>query len=363
MGRLWTPDKRLLLPNNGQWTNGGGALSTAAKSLAVGYRAGGGGGTFFNADFSLTTYSAFVAQFNDINAYDGGGGPSFQAVPSYVDGFNHTGLGAGKRSFRISYREDDSGIEIKPPAFTPTKSLYCHTREFLAPAGYPSGIATAGNVGWNNNMPAGLKTGRFFTNSNWATDDGAGGWAYQSEKLIYAPEYQSGVGSSWVYGQGFGSGNYSWDRDGYYTTPWRDPQYFGDWNGYAQYDTPILFSDGGTTPWFREGQWYTIERWKVLNTSASANGGFGSADGIWTVKINGVTVINFTNMIWLANLRGTPGNSTPGPANGAAGWSSMWFVGNYSAGNSYFAYPGQGVPMDRYISEMVLSTTPDWETF
>lgn len=309
-------------------------------------------GVFFEADFSLTTYAAFAAQFNDINAYDGGGGASYQAVPAYINGFNHTGTGSGKRSFRCTYMEDDSGIEVKYGPFTATPSLYIRTREYLAPAGAPSGIATSGNAGWDGNMPAGLKTGRYFTNNNWATDDGSGGWAYQSEKLLYAPEYAGGVGSTWNESRGFGSGNYNYDRDGYYVTPWRDPQNLGDWNGYAQYDAPFNISDGNTNPWIKEGQWYLLERWLVLNSSASANGGAGSADGIWIVKINGVTVINFSNMQWLSTSRGCD--------NGASGWQTAWFCGNYSAGNAYFAYPGQGTPMERYISEMYLSTTADW---
>lgn len=69
MSRIWTPDRRLLAPNNGQWTNSGGALSTQAKTLAVGYRAGGA---------SVTPSAASLVMTGNVpSVSNGGSGTTF----------------------------------------------------------------------------------------------------------------------------------------------------------------------------------------------------------------------------------------------------------------------------------------------
>lgn len=320
-------------PVNTQITIGGVSDTFTSTTLAAV-----GGGVIFNPN--LNNISTLQEIFpggalddgNGVNNYAGG-------TAVLVSGFSR--LGNTGTCIRLGYPNDEAGVELKVAPFAATTTLFCRKYEYYNIANDPNAPGASASPSWDYNWPAGLKTSRYFTHEDFTTDNGSGGWAYQSEKLIYYPEYQSGIGSDWQYARGFGSANYVLDKDGYYTTPYRDPNRAGGGWSVSQNDTPFNISTGNTLPWIRAGQWYKYESWLQLNTAPDVS------DGIWRVWINDVQVVNMTDVNWVSVSRGC--------SNGLAGWRAMWFGGNMSSAT--FGHPGG--TMYRYIDGIYLSTTLD----
>jgi len=227
--------------------------------------------------------------FNDINNYDG-------VQIAISSDFAHSGT----KSIRVSYPNDEAGVEFHVSNFGPSASLYTRKYEYYAP-------------GWEGNWPVGLKTSRYFTASTPTT---SGGYAYMSEKLIWQT-YETSCRDN--YGLGMNNAIYNLDLE-------------------DTYGANELFGNG--LPYIRTGHWYKYETWMVLNSQTDA------ADGTLMVWIDDVLVYSNTRVVWKSSSRGCP-NGT--------GWQNMWFGGNYSG--AICGGPTQTV--HRYIDDLYLSTTLD----
>jgi hypothetical protein len=233
---------------------------------------------------SVTT--CLQAFTNDVNTYDGG-----------ACAISTTYAHSGSNSIRLTYPNDEAGIELKPPPFEATTSLYTRKWEYY-------------DSNWPTNWPVGLKTSRYFTASNWSTGAEPDAYAYASEKLIWQTY---GGDASDTYARGMNIAIFNLDLE-------------------ATYSATIGYIQAGT--------WNKYETWMVLNSALNA------ADGVLQVWINDVEVYNNTAVVWRSSARGVP-NGT--------GWQSMWFGGNYSGAT--FGAPS--TTLYRYIDDVYLSTTLD----
>ncbi len=249
--------------------------------------------SFAGQIFSSDLESGALNQiFFDVNTYDG------VQVALSTDVAH-----SGSHSVKITYPNDEAGVELKPPAFPATKSLFIRKYEYFA-------------SGWEGNWPVGLKTSRYFTRPDYGTGADGSAYAYMSEKLIW--ETYSGSSSD-QYARGLCMAIYNQDIE-------------------ATYPSSTLF--GNNLPYIRTGHWYKMETWIVLNSAVDV------ADGIMQVWIDDKLVLDRKNVAWKSSSRGVP-NGT--------GWQSMWFGGNYSG--AVFGGPDRAV--SRYIDDVYLSTSLD----
>ena len=230
--------------------------------------------------------------FFDVKSYDG-----------VQVGLSSDVAHSGTKSIKITYPNDEAGVELKPAAFSSTRSLYTRKYEYFGP-------------GWEGNWPVGLKTGRYFTRSDFGTGTDGSAYAYMSEKLAWQG-YDGNANDQ--YARGLNMAIYNQDIE-------------------ATYPSSTLF--GNNLPYLRTGHWYKMETWMVLNSAVDV------ADGVLQIWIDDELVLNRTNVVWRSTARGVP-NGT--------GWQSMWFGGNYSGAS--FGPPGTA--LNRYIDDLYVSTTLD----
>jgi hypothetical protein len=265
-------------------------LSLSALMVAVfGYASGALAGQIFSNDIESGDLNQI---FYDVNTYGG-------VQVSVSTDVAHS----GSRSIKITYPNDEAGVELKPAAFPATRSLFIRKYEYFAP-------------GWEGNWPVGLKTSRYFTRPDFTTGADASAYAYMSEKLIWQTY---GGSSNDQYVRGLCMAIYNQDIE-------------------ATYPASTLF--GNKLPYIRTGHWYKMETWLVLNSAVNA------ADGVMQVWIDDKLVLDRKDVAWRSSRRGVP-NGT--------GWQSMWFGGNYSG--AVFGGPDRAV--SRYIDDVYLSTTLD----
>jgi hypothetical protein len=265
-------------------------LSQSALMFAVlGYASGASAAQIFSNNLES---GALDQIFYDVNSYDG------VQVALSTDVAH-----SGSRSIKITYPNDEAGVELKPAAFPATKSLFVRKYEYFAP-------------GWEGNWPVGLKTSRYFTRPDFSTGADGSAYAYMSEKLIW--ETYDGSSTD-QFARGLCMAVYNQDIE-------------------ATYPASTLF--GNNLPYIRTGHWYKMETWVVLNSAVDA------ADGVMQVWIDDKLVLDRKNIVWRSSSRGVP-NGT--------GWQSMWFGGNYSG--AVFGGPDRAV--NRYIDDLYLSTTLD----
>lgn len=248
-----------------------------------------GSGMFFSNDIETETLNQI---FFDVNTYDG----IQVAISSDI-------AHSGSKSIKISYPNDEAGVELKPAAFASTPSLFIRKYEYYAP-------------GWEGNWPVGLKTSRYFTTSDFTTGAEPNGSAYMSEKLIWQT-YAGNTDDQ--YARGLCMAIFNQDIE-------------------ETYSATTLF--GNNQPYIRTGHWYKMETWLVLNSAVNV------ADGIMQVWIDDKLVLDRNDVVWKSTARGVPNGN---------GWQSMWFGGNYSG--AVFGGPTQ--TLDRYIDDLYLSTTLD----
>jgi hypothetical protein len=235
-----------------------------------------------------------------LGSFTNGSGSPFNDINKYdqivVDvssDFAHSGT----KSIKISYPVDEAGVELQK-SFPATKSLYTRKYEYFAP-------------GWEGNWPVGLKTSRYFTGTGAATD------AYHSEKMIWQT-YDSTCSEQYGMGLNSAIGNLDLEK---------------------MYNSSQTFGNG--QPFIRTGHWYKMETWMVLNS------GDGVANGILKIWVDDALVYDNSAVKWVDSTRGRSG--------GLAGWTSMWYGGNYSG--AICGSPSQ--PVRRYIDDFYLSTTLD----
>jgi hypothetical protein len=246
-------------------------------------------GTIFHSDFES---GALDEIFFDVNTYGG------------VDVALSTDIAhSGTSAVKITYPNDEAGVELKPAPFPLTSSLYARKYEYFAP-------------GWEGNWPVGLKTSRFFTRDDFATGAEPDGYAYASEKLIWQT-YEGDPNDQ--YARGLNVAIFNLDLE-------------------ATYAAGTSFGNG--QPYVRTGHWYKMETWMVLNS------GVDVADGVLRIWIDDQVVYDRADVVWKSTSRGVPNGE---------GWQSMWFGGNYSGAT----FGGPSVPVDRYIDDVYLSTTLD----
>lgn len=210
---------------------------------------------------------------------------------------------SGSKSVRIGYPNNEAGINLSPPPFVPTRSLYTRKYEYYAP-------------GWDANFPACLKTSRYFTRSDYTYD---GGYAYMSEKLLCTNDDScSQYGCSLNYVTSMNNAITNLDLK-------------------HCYQANEIFGNG--LPYIRTGHWYKFETWMVLNSATDV------ADGVLQIWIDDVLVYSNTTVVWKSSSRGCPNGD---------GWQSMWFGGNYTGDGCRPSYT-----LYRYIDDVYLSTTLD----
>ena len=261
----------------------------AAVIVVLGHASEGHADRIFATDLESGTLTQI---FYDVNSYDG-------VQVSLSADVAHS----GSRSIKITYPNDEAGVELKPAPFSASRSLYTRKYEYYA-------------AGWEGNWPVGLKTGRYFTRADFTTGSEGSGYAYMSEKLIWQG-YDGNANDQ--YARGLNLAIYNQDIE-------------------ATYPSTAIFKND--MPYIRTGHWYKMETWMVLNSAVDA------ADGILQIWIDDVLVLNRSNVVWRSTSRGVP-NGT--------GWQSMWFGGNYSG--AVFGAPTRAV--NRYIDDLYLSTTLD----
>jgi hypothetical protein len=257
-------------------------------------------GAIFNPNMNSATSVAGVFT-NDVNTY--GEGPVSDWGTAALVNMTNPRTGTTK-AVRLRYPANEAGVELKPQPFSPTTTLFC--RKYI----YFSG-------GWTGNWPFGLKTSRYFTRADYATDTEPNAWAYCSEKLVDG-QYDLSTDDA-PYGMGYNNSIYNQDL-------------------YGPYTAGMVFNNG--LPYIRELYWYKLETWLVLSS------GLNVSDGLMQIWIDDVLVADRTNLAYRSTARGVP-NGT--------GFQSMWFGGNYSG--SSWGHPG--IPLDRFETDFYLSPTLD----
>jgi hypothetical protein len=230
--------------------------------------------------------------FKDINKYGG--------VKVHIsDDVAHS----GSKSIRITYPNDEAGVELKVPPFSGTKSLYRRSYEYFSPE-------------WEGNWPKGLKIGRWFTTSDYSRCSSC---PYLSEKL-----WQGNCDtSSYISGTNYAIK----DQD----CKWSLDETFGNGKNYI-----------------RTGHWYKFEVWMVMDSKANnVNSCSNSAcDGVLKMWVDNVLVYSSESFCW---------HRTPDGTTTDFNWESGWFGGNYSG--STCGDPNK--TLYRYIDDVYVSTTLD----
>ncbi|WP_101760246.1 polysaccharide lyase [Oceanicoccus sp. KOV_DT_Chl] len=203
---------------------------------------------------------------------------------------------SGSKSIRIAYSEDEAGSFFYK-RFPFTNSLF--TRKYERFEGQ-----------WAGNWPAGLKTSRYFTTSDYTSGD----HAYMSEKLIWREGSDPDRNYSYNYNNAIGSS----DLIGKY---------------------PATTTFGNGQPYITTNHWYKVETWMVLNSAVDV------PDGVLQIWIDDQLIVDNQNMMWKSTARGKPNGE---------GWQAMWFGGNLT---NYGQDPSETVY--RYIDDLYLSTTLD----
>lgn len=263
-----------------------------------------GSGVFFQPDIDAA--STVASLFADVNTYSG----------VIVDLSTTVYRPGHSKSIRVQYPVDEAGVELKPPAFASTPTLFTRKYEYFA-------------SGWETNWPVGLKTSRYFTTADWtqgAAEPNA--YAYMSEKAVWQ-SYSGDTNDNFA--RGFNHACFNYDLEGSYA----GGSILAN-GGATGYTSPALTPNA----YLQTGQWYKIETWMQINSAADAT------DGVLQFWIDDQLIIDINTFVWRSTSRGCP-NGT--------GWQSMWFGGNYSG--AVFGSPSATV--SRHISDLYLSTTKD----
>ena len=109
----------------------------------------------------------------------------------------------------------------------------------------------------------------------------------------------------------------------------------------AAYSAGMNFANG--LPYVRAGVWYLYEIYHQMNTAD------GVGNGILEMRIDKQTVYSNTAFKWEDSARGASG--------GLAGFTSMWFGGNFSGGDRGFTSPST---LNRYEDAYFMSTDAQW---
>jgi hypothetical protein len=245
-----------------------------------------------NVEIGALNSSTQNQPFMDVNRY---GGVEINISEDYFH--------SGNKSVKIGYPNDEAGVELKPPPFSESESLYIRKYEYYAP-------------GWEGNWPVGLKTSRYFTTLDYSVGSSPEAYVYMSEKLIWQ-SYNSSCDEDFA----LGMNNAIFNRD-----------------LVKMYDGDEIFGNG--LPYIRTGHWYKFETWIVLNSAVDM------PDGVLQVWIDDVLVYSDSTVIWKSADRGCPNGE---------GWQSMWFGGNYSG--AVCNDPDRTVY--RYIDDFYLSYSLD----
>lgn len=284
-----------------------------ATVTGTGGGGGGGGGTILFNPGNLGAYTSIFGAggiFEDLN--NNGAVTTLQSAV--------TRPGGSSKAIRIAYDVEDDGVELYPPAFAATHSLYTRWYMMVGPE-------------WTGFWPVGLKTNRYFTNVDHRVivgDPGAEGDIYCSTKFFWQRYPQDGGDSTadHVWGLNHACNNME--------VP-------------TAYQAGTLFNNG--LPYIRAGYWYKLELWMVVNSAVNAN------DGILQSWVDDRLVFSSTTWPWanVGNGASNPGGQSRSVTQGLNGWMSMWFGGNISAAT----FPPGGASLFRYEDGYYLSTTLD----
>lgn len=270
-----------------------------------GSQGGGSSGVFFQPNLGLYSTPADIWEVNN------NGAPSI---------LQNTVLrpGGQSKALRIAYDVEDDGVELYPADFPATQSLYTRWYMMLGPE-------------WQGFWPVGLKTNRYFTNTDRRVvvgDPGEPGDVYCSTKFLWQ-RYPADGGDSTsdhVWGQNHACNNME--------VP-------------TAYSPSVNFNNG--LPYLRAGVWYKCALWMVLNSAVNAN------DGILQSWVDDQLVFSSTAWPWASTGSSNPGGQNRSVTVGLTGWRAMWFGGNISANGGF----GTGGTLYRYEDSHYLSTTLD----
>lgn len=251
-----------------------------------------------NQAFSAELFSWDVEDASTGTFFNGHADNPFDDINNYdgVESYISTDYAnSGTKAIKVGYPNDEAGVTYSLD-FTATTTLYTRKYEYF-------------DSNWSGNWPIGLKTSRYYT----------AGTTYHSEKLIWQT-YDADCTE--LYGYGLNSAVLNLDLE-------------------DTYGADELFGNG--LPYIRTGHWYKFETWMEMNSSD------GATDGVLQIWIDDVLVYSNESLAWESTARGATG--------GLAGWTSMWFGGNYSGaicGNP-------STTLYRYIDDLYVSTTLDRE--
>lgn len=287
-----------------------GLVSVSGPRLTQSSGGGGGGGTILFNPGDLGAYTTPQQVFTvDVNNHDGGS-TALVSSSGMVSPFGSTKI------MRVAYPSDEAGTQWQFPAFSPTTTLYYRWYMYL-------------DANWSGKYPVGLKTTRSFTRSDYTAtvgDSGTQGDAYTGPKFIWM---------KYADASGFAPGGIGGDPNG--TSVWGVCIATMNVDVGAAYASPIAYA----------GTWRLLEVYQTMNSAD------GVHDGTLELRVDKTTVFSSSTMDWV--------NSGPPHYThfGIAGWQSMWFGGNYSAGD----FPGRTTlspTLYRYEDGFFVSTDARW---
>lgn len=267
---------------------------------------GGGSGVFFQPDLGLYSVPSDIWTVNA-----NGAATTLQSAV--------TRPGGQSKAIRIAYDVEDDGVELYPETFPATQSLFTRWYMMLG-------------AEWQGYWPVGLKTCRYFTNTDYRVitgDPGEEGDVYMSSKYVWQ-RYPIDGGDS--------TADFAWGLN----------HACNNMEVPTAYTAGQIFGNG--LPYLRAGVWYRFETWMVLNSALNAN------DGVLECRIDGVPVFNSTVWPWASTGSSNPGGQNRSVTVGLTGWRAMWFGGNISANGGF----GAGGTLYRYEDSHYLSITADW---
>lgn len=226
--------------------------------------------------------------------------------------------GGQSKAIRIAYDAEDDGVELYPADFPATQTLFTRFYMMLGSE-------------WQGYWPVGLKTCRYFTNTDRRVivgDPGEPGDVYASTKFLWQRYPIDGGDSTAAY-------------------VWGNNHACNNMEVPTAYQAGQLFANG--LPYIRAGYWYKCETWMVLNSGVNAN------DGTLQSWVDDQLVFSSTVWPWASTGSSNPGGQNRSVTVGLTGFTTMWFGGNISANGGF----GAGGTLYRYEDGHYLSTTKD----
>lgn len=262
-------------------------------------------GVFFQPDLGAFTTPSEIWEVNN------NGAPTI--LQSVV-----TRPGGQSKAIRIAYDAEDDGVELYPADFPATKTLFTRFYMMLGSE-------------WNHYWPVGLKTCRFFTNTDRRVvvgDPGEPGDVYASTKFLWQ-KYPGDGGDS--------TADHVWGNN----------HACNNMEVPTAYSGAVNFANG--LPYIRAGYWYKCEIWMVMNSAVNAT------DGVLQTWVDDQLVFSNTAWPWMSTGSSNPGGQNRSVTVGGDGFTTMWFGGNISANGGF----GAGGTLYRYEDGHYLSTTKD----